>query len=167
MSEFLQTNHLVLDDHLAQVVVRGVRNVFETTFGVKVDSADHVILTNYQGTGDVSGVIGMIQDNLEGTLTVSFEKEVIFSIVSQIYQTAFSSMTTRVRDAVGEITNVIYALVKKSLNERGYKFKMSIPQIIVGAGHHVHHVSSGSTLVIPFKTEFGTFEVYVTVQKRT
>jgi chemotaxis protein CheX len=166
MSSF-QKNHcprLVLDETLARSIISGVEVLFNSTFGIKLIAGKFQITNDYHGLADISGHIGMFQDSLEGTMTVGFPSDVILKIIGKAYKKDFSEINKSVREGVGEMTNIIYAQVKKTLNERGFKFKMSVPQVIVGKDHEYFHLHSGSSLVVPFTSENGQFVVFVTLQ---
>lgn len=158
------TQPLILDEFLAQTVAKGVNQTLSAIFGVSIHWRDFKLTTQYEGVGDISGIMGLVQDYLEGNLTISFPKETILEMISRLYGKRIDKIDKSARDAVGEITNVVYGLVKKVLNERGYRFKMSIPNVITGDSHKVHHYHQGQTLLIPFHSDAGDFEVSITIQ---
>ena len=62
-----------------------------------------------------------------------------------------------VRDAVGEIANMIAGGAKATLSKDGYNFRIAIPSIVVGAGHTIEHKGKGPCLVVPFDLDGETF----------
>jgi chemotaxis protein CheX len=63
---------------------------------------------------------------------------------------ACKEMNDDIRDAVGEITNMICGAARRILAERGYHFQAAIPTVIDGKGHKICHPLPGPVLVIPF-----------------
>ena len=53
-------------------------------------------------------MIGMVAGNMRGTITISFEKPSIFKILENMLGEPYSEINEEVRDAVGELTNMIY-----------------------------------------------------------
>lgn len=165
MTDASKGRNLVLDDDLKNVIISGVKQLFSTTFGCEVKVGNPFASTNYGGNADVSGSIGMIQEESEGILSIGFPKKLILSIMSKMYKKEFTELDRSVCEGVGEITNVSYALARQGLNRIGYNFRMSVPQVVVGEQHEIHHMHHGETLVIPFFIDEDQFVVFVTLQK--
>ena len=155
---------LSLDDALGEILIESTVKVFSMTFGIDVTSQGHQIVPNFQGKGDVSGSVGMVQDRIEASLTVSFPESTILGIINLVYDPAVTEINMSTKQAVGELTNVIYGVIKQALNERGYQFKMAIPSVIVGKSHSIQPISKSSTLVAPFETPYGPFSAYLVLQ---
>jgi chemotaxis protein CheX len=66
-----------------------------------------------------------------------------------------------VKDAVGELTNMISGDSRRRLQEIGHTFQGAIPTVISGKGHEIRHVTKGPILSIPFSTQAGNFTVEV------
>ena len=66
-----------------------------------------------------------------------------------------------VKDAVGELTNVISGDSRRRLEEIGHHFLGAVPSVISGQGHEVKHITKGPILSIPFSTPGGNFTVEV------
>lgn len=110
--------------------------------------------------GDISGIVGITGDT-EGTLCISFSKKCILFIVSKIYGEDKVEIDSEVKDAVGELTNMISGDSRRRLAEIGYHFIGAIPSVIIGEGHEIKHITKGPILVIPFRTQPGDFFVEV------
>jgi len=154
---------LELNEALVKEINFGVYSTFTSMFGLKPNPEAHFIEGVCLAKGDVSGIVGLTQDRVEGALIVSFPSDTIFAILSKMYRKQFTEIDKSVKAGVGELTNIIFGVVKTNLNKNGYGFKMAIPNVIIGDQHTVAITSPGSTLVIPFKTESGTFSVLLTL----
>ena len=63
-------------------------------------------------------------------------------------------------DAVGELTNMVSGDARAQLQRLGFDFSAAILTVIRGKNHSVrHNPQGGTTVVIPFSTEFGDFFV--------
>lgn len=113
-----------------------------------------------QAKGDVSGIIGFT-GSARGSLAISFSKSSILKIVSNMLGENYTEINNEVRDAVGEITNMISGVARKNLESQGFIVQAAIPTIISGENHAILHVLGGPSMIIPFSTKAGPFYVDV------
>jgi chemotaxis protein CheX len=111
-------------------------------------------------TGDISGIVG-ITGEAEGSLCLSFSKGCILQIVSKMFGEEQQEINEEVKDAVGEMTNMISGDSRRRLQEIGHTFQGAIPSVVSGTGHEIKHVTKGPILSIPFTTQAGEFTVEV------
>jgi len=160
------TEHpLVINDDLIATATRSVENAFLQLFECRVKAGQHSIHAAYASRGDISGILGMVQDRVEATLVITLDSGTICQVLGRLYGKEFSEINESVKQGVGELTNIIYAGMKKTLNEKGHKFRMSIPSVVVGRDHSVYNLHQGDTLVIPFTSDDGGFFVEIALQK--
>ena len=69
--------------------------------------------------------------------------------------------TKELEDGAGELMNIVYGTAKSALNEKGYAMQKALPSVIRGTNVSLRHVGSGTTLVLPFKTAAGEFEIEI------
>jgi len=72
-----------------------------------------------------------------------------------------TSINSDIKDAVGEITNMISGVARKNLEADGFYIQAAIPTIVYGKNHSITHVKGGPSLIIPFEIDEGTFVVDV------
>ncbi|RMF90867.1 MAG: chemotaxis protein CheX [Nitrospinota bacterium] len=99
--------------------------------------------------GDITGIVGLTGP-VNGSIAVSFSEKAILTIVTNMLGEEFCEINQEVRDAVGELSNMICGDARRALEAKGYRFQASIPTVIDGKGHTITHVHKGPTLVIPF-----------------
>lgn len=164
MNTAQNSKSLVLDANLAQLATTSVEQAFEQLFGIQVKASSHNIIRGHVNKGDISGILGMVQNRMEATLTLSFDKPTVLGIMTKFYGEKVTDIDLRVRQGVGELTNIIYAMMKKNLNDTGHTFQMAIPNVVFGDGHSIVNIHEGRSLVIPFGVEGGKFLVEIAVQ---
>lgn len=111
-------------------------------------------------TGDISGVVG-ITGETEGSLSITFTKGCILHIIGNMLGEEQKEINDVVKDAVGELTNMISGDSRRRLAEMGHNFQGAIPSIVSGEGHEIKHITRGPILTIPFATPAGSFAVEV------
>jgi chemotaxis protein CheX len=114
----------------------------------------------HQAKGDVSGIIGMT-GSARGSLALSFSENSILKIVSNMLGENHTEINNDVRDAVGEITNMISGVARKKLEALGFNISAAIPTVVAGKDHAILHVMGGPSIIIPFETDNGSFVIDV------
>ena len=112
--------------------------------------------------GDVSGIIGFT-GAATGSMALSFSAECILKIVSNILGEEIKEINGDIKDAVGEITNMVSGSARKKLESLGLSISAAIPTVVAGKGHSVSHITGGPSIIIPFETEQGPFVVDVCI----
>jgi chemotaxis protein CheX len=134
--------------------------VLKTMAFIEVIPGKPYIKKGATATGDVSGIVGITGDT-EGSLCITFSKGCILMIISHMFNEDQKEINDDVKDAVGELTNMISGDARRRLEEIGHHFLGSIPSVISGVGHEVKHITKGPILSIPFSTSGGNFTVEV------
>lgn len=112
--------------------------------------------------GDITGIIGLTGHS-EGSLAVSFSEACALKIVENMIGEKYTEMNEEVADAVGELTNMISGDARSQLQKLGFDFTSAIPTVVRGKDHTVRHVAQGgTTLMIPFSTDYGNFYIEAT-----
>ncbi|MEJ0062737.1 MAG: chemotaxis protein CheX [Alphaproteobacteria bacterium] len=157
---------LALDDKLSAEISRAVVEAMRNTFDVEVVSGKYEIGNGIVSlVGDVSGIIGMVQNELEGTLTLCFTFETMRDILPAVIGKSVSITHEMAVDAVGEITNMIFGRIKTDLNRRGFELKLGIPSVVTGKGHFLSHFHRGHYMIVPFYLQGQLFQVHVAIHK--
>lgn len=114
---------------------------------------------------DVSAIIGIAGD-VHGSVVISFPQDVALKVVSSFIGETKDVLDDDVQDAVGEFVNMIAGGAKKNLMGTGLRFKLSIPNIVVGAGHKVTRPKNVPCILVPFHIDdVGDFAVEVSLKE--
>jgi chemotaxis protein CheX len=119
-------------------------------------------------SGDVSGVISLRGSGMHGIVVLSFSKAAILRIVSRMLMEEHTEISAEIKDAVGELTNMIAGSSRRNLEAVGLPFEAGIPTIVMGAHHDVFTIVSerAPTISIPFETDRGEpFRVEFTLEE--
>jgi chemotaxis protein CheX len=115
--------------------------------------------------GDISAIIGMT-GAAKGSLALTFSESCIVKIVSNMLGEEIKEINGDIKDAVGEITNMVSGAARKKLEAEGFSITAAIPTVVSGKGHSIVHVMGGPSIIIPFTTEHGAFVVDVCLTER-
>lgn len=159
---------LALGDQLAQDLSRAVTDAFGKTFDMKVTPGRYAIGDgSISLSGDVSGIVGFIQDKLEGTLIVCFQMKTIKDILPRILGQDVELTQDVILDAVSEITNMIFGGIKTELNNRGHKVRFGMPSAIKGAGHFIGHMHDGRYMLMNFEMGGSPFQIHIALHRES
>jgi len=138
--------------------VHATKNVLETMAQTKLISKKPHLKEGVSTYGDVTGIIGMASDTVEGSMTISFPAACILQIVSRmLMEEPKTQIDHDIVDAVGEITNMICGGAKAEFGKLGMSFNLATPTMVTGKGVEIHHHSDVPIIVLPFETDCGTF----------
>lgn len=149
-----------MDTRMINPFIEATLHVLETMASVKVESGRPYLKKDQVATGDVSGIIGLTGD-LKGTISVSFSESSISAIVSNMFGEKINGLNDEVKDAVGEIANMISGQARQKLEELGRNLKAAIPTVIIGKNHSITHITEEKIIAIPFTTDNGGFTIEV------
>ena len=151
----------IMDVELVNPFLDAIVNVLSVMAQTDATAGKPFLKKGDKAMGDVTGIIGLVGDQAKGSLAVSFSEAAILDITSKMLGEEITEMDQTAADMAGEITNMVTGGAKKSLAEKGYKFDLSIPTMIVGKDHNVSHKTAGVVVIIPFDTDAGSFFVEV------
>lgn len=149
-----------MDVKLINPFISATIEVLETMAFTKVNAGKPYLKKGGAAEGDVSGVIGLTGEK-NGSISISFSDTCIIKIVSNMLGEEYNSVNDDVKDAVGELTNMISGQARKALDEIGHTFNAAIPTVIVGKNHTISHITRGPMIAIPFDTADGPFTIEV------
>lgn len=138
--------------------------VFSTMVGIEPTKDKLYIKKGEQAAHDVSGVIGLA-GQASGSVIISMPEDLTLEIVSKFIGEEKTEIDEEVVDAIGELINMIAGSSKKVFSEKGLRFKISIPNVIVGKGHKIRKPSGVPCLGVRFKVKDKSFVIEVMLKE--
>lgn len=151
------------DAKLVRPFMDAVNSVLTTMAMIQVKPGKPFIKNDTTAHGDVTGVIGLSGDR-SGTVSLTFTKDCVLAVVSSMLGETITELNTDIRDAVGEMTNMISGSARQGLQKNGMTIEAGIPTVIVGNDHSISHLSKDPILAIPFSTDHGNFTLEVSLE---
>ncbi len=153
-----------MDVTLINPFINATMNVLETMAFMEVNPGKPFLKTDNVAIGDITGLMGLT-GVANGTVAVTFQKECILAIVSNMFGEEMGEINHEIIDAVGELTNMISGQARRELEEIGRSFKAAIPSVVAGPGHSITHYTKGPKIAIPFTTDNGDFTIEVCFER--
>lgn len=113
---------------------------------------------------DISGIIGL-SGGAKGTVSLSFPRVTALKAVSEFIGEKVVALDETVKDAVGEMANIVAGAAKKDLTQ--YKISISLPSVIIGENHQVQGGKEVTPLAVPFESPLGNFHLVVSFTSET
>lgn len=135
-------------------------DVLKTMAFVEVKPGKPFVKNDERAQGDISGLIGITGPCI-GSMSLTFSRSCILKIVSTMLGEDFTEINEDIKDAVGELTNMIAGVARNELGHVGLKFRASIPMVVTGPFHEIKHKCDCPIIGIPFDTDAGSFLVEV------
>jgi len=165
-SNFIIMEGQTLDVKIINPFINATLNVLETMAFIKSDAQKPYLKKDNVAKGDVSGVVGFTGET-NGTVFITFDESCILKIVSNMFGEQINEINDEIKDAVGELTNMISGQARKELEEIGKVFQGAIPSVVSGKNHEIKPLTKGPKIAIPFKTDFGNFTVEVSLESKS
>jgi chemotaxis protein CheX len=153
-----------LDVKLINPFLEAAVNVLKTMAMMDAKPKAPYLKKERTAIGDVTGIIG-ITGQSEGSLSISFQKDCIFTIVANLFGSPPTSLNDEVRDAVGELTNMICGDARRRLEAQGIVLQAGTPTVVSGENHVIAHIVKGPVIAVPFTTVKGEFVVEIGLSK--
>lgn len=116
--------------------------------------------------GSLTGVIQLRNKDQRGALAISFETSACLEIVSRLLMEQFTEINQDVRDAVGEITNMVCGGAKRIISDSGESFEMTLPTLLEGQGLSIPDISSLPLTSVSFDLAGGKICMIVALPKQ-
>lgn len=144
---------------LYQAIVSSVCDVFSTMLMLEADPGCAAAQSN-EVRGGVSGMLGFSGD-VNGMLSLHCPAEVALSITSGFLGMDVEEINDDVKDAVGELVNMVTGGLKEALAKEGRDIRLAIPTTIAGRAFRIAAGSADNMLCVPFTLSAGEFFVEV------
>ena len=135
--------------------ITALMNVLQTMAQTELVPGKPKKKSDDQARGDVSGLIGMVGDNVQGSMSISFDEGLVLEIMYKMLGEKPGVIDADVQDMVGEITNMICGGAKNELDQKGYDFGMATPVVVSGKNHTINHQVTGKKMIMPFSHASG------------
>jgi len=151
-----------MDVRFINPFLNGTVQVLKTMAFVEPKAGKPFLKKDSLARGDISGIIGLT-GAARGSLALSFSEGCILRIVSNMLGEEIKTLNGDIKDAVGEITNMVSGAARKELETLGFNITAAIPTVVSGKDHSISHVLGGPSIIIPFEIPQGRFVVDICI----
>lgn len=145
--------------------IESVLNNLEQMAALKAEKQQLTVSKEAKTSAEISGVIGL-SGSAKGSAVISFSRPVALAVASAMFMEELTEINDDVKDAIGEFANIVVGNARNKLVDDGLDITISTPTIIVGKDHEISHPQNIPFLVIPFKSDIGSFQINIGVKEQ-
>jgi chemotaxis protein CheX len=137
---------------LAVPFVDATVSVFKTMLGSDCSPGGIFSVQNGEHCGSLTALIGL-SGHVVGSISFSVSEEVSFKILERMTGIETSEVDDFVRDAVGEMANMIGGYGKRTLEN--FELKLGLPQVVIGKEYRIYAPRWAYHVWSPFESDIG------------
>jgi chemotaxis protein CheX len=159
-------NQANIDVRLVNPFVNATLLVLEQLAGLKAVKKDVHLKRDYHLFGEISALIGITGQGIEGSVALTFQDRLAHQIVSKMWEKNPEEISREdLHDGLGELVNVICGKATTELSQdKELNFNLALPTIVSGYGHQISQSESVPCLVIVFEAAGKSFAVQVAIR---
>lgn len=143
---------------IGQDIISATTDVFSTMLAVDLVVGDPVEGTGGEVVSNITSMLGLGGD-IRGMLAVHCPAAVAIAITSGFLGMDVDTLNDDVKDAIGEIANMVAGNLKTSFAGDGVKAELAIPTSVIGESFRVGGMLGARRVAVPFGMESGQFLV--------
>lgn len=144
----------IMDADCVNKFVEATLHILETTAATTVKAKKPYLKREGTAAGAVTGLIN-IEGDFKGSVAVSFSEKLILHVVSTLFGEEITELNDEIKDAVGEITNMISGQATTKLTEMGKTLKATLSSVLMEDGHVIPHIENRPVIAMPYVAENG------------
>ena len=146
------------DVEIGRRFIQATVATLNTMAGLTATPGQPFVKRDKKPVGEITAIIGVSGHKL-GTIAVSFTRESAITLVRAMLGDDVEDLEQDMRDAVGEITNMVSGHARAAIAEAGVTLQGSTPTLVVGAEIEIEHKTAAPVIVIPFTMLSSVFAV--------
>ncbi|MEZ4598822.1 MAG: chemotaxis protein CheX [Syntrophotaleaceae bacterium] len=131
--------------------------VFQTMLMMDAVPGDPLTGRKAHHSNSVSGIVGIAGPS-KGMVAIHIPEQTALKITSSFLCMEVSSIDEDVKDAIGELANMVAGSIKADLLD-GKDYKLSIPSVVNGVEYEIECLSESQGGIVPFSVDGGEFIV--------
>ena len=147
-----------LHKQLGPEIVKATQDVFETMIMMTIDAKEPATSSDTQFESNISTMLGLGGD-IRGLLEIHFPEKVAVEITSSFLGMAVGELDNDVKDAIGELANMIAGNLKNYFSTKKIQTELAIPTTVVGKSYRTSGLAGAEKVRVFFYSEPGDFVV--------
>lgn len=147
-----------MKDKFIKSILKVVEDVFSTMVSLEPKPEKHYKSDGKISNCRISGIMGLA-GKINASIVLHFEEQVALKATSNMLGADYSKIDGDVKDAVGELTNMVAGGVKVEFDNSGMDLNLSLPIVVSGDEFSTENLEGQEAILIPFVTEDGKFFV--------
>lgn len=147
-----------LNTKLREEIIAATQEIFSTMIMMEVGGLSNSQDSVFVNTSNISTMLGL-GGEIRGLLAIHFPEDVAIGITSNFLGMAVDGLNDDVRDAIGEIVNMVAGNLKVFLTQNRVQTELAIPTTVIGDSYRTSGLAGAHKVEIPFICKPGSFVV--------
>ncbi len=143
---------------LSKEIVAATQDVFSTMLMLDVEGEDVSALGKSSIQSNITSMIGL-GSGIRGMLAVHCPAVVAKAITGSFLGMEVEELDEDVKDAIGEIANMVAGNLKIAYGNAGVNVELAIPTTVIGDSFRISGIAGAKRHYISFQLDSGTFWV--------
>ncbi len=144
------------DFKLDQEIVVATKDVFSTMVMMEVEDGPPVVGKGGEISSNISSMLGL-GGGVRGILAIHCPAGTARGITAGFLGMEVEELNDDVKDAMGELTNMVAGNLKVFFSNFDIDIKLAIPTSVIGESYHTSGLFGASRIVVPFVCANGPF----------
>ncbi|MDR3630935.1 MAG: chemotaxis protein CheX [Desulfocapsaceae bacterium] len=144
------------DFKLEQGIVTATKDVFSTMVMMELEDGCPVVGKGGEIQSNISSMLGLGGD-VRGILAIHCPADVARGITGAFIGMEVEALNDDVKDAIGELANMIAGNLKIHLAAFDMDVKLAIPTSVIGESYHASGLFGACRIAVPFVSTDGPF----------
>jgi chemotaxis protein CheX len=143
---------------LGQAIIDGTEEVFTTMLMMELDTGTPIEGPGGDVASNITSMLGLGKD-IKGMLAVHCPEIVAKDITGTFLGIEVEELDEDVKDAIGEIANMVAGSLKTYFQNHDKNIELAIPITVVGKSFHTAGMSGATRVAVPFSMNGTVFLV--------
>lgn len=144
--------------NVGQAIIDGTTEVFSTMLMVELEVGEPIEGRGGDISSNISSMIGLGKD-IRGMLAVHCPATMAKDITGTFLGMEVAEIDDDVKDAIGEIANMVAGNLKVSFGEHGKDIELAIPTTVIGESFQTSGMFGANRVAVPFSMNGAVFTV--------
>ena len=148
-----------------QSIIAATTEIFSTMLMMEVSPETPLAerVKTYQKS--ISGMVGMT-GVFKGMLAIHASDQVAMAITTNFLGLDVDTLNDDVKDAFGELANMLAGSIKATLSDNSRDIQLSIPSVVCGEEYNLDYQPRSNSTTVPFKSADGTFQIELQLEEQ-
>ncbi|MCS7198968.1 MAG: chemotaxis protein CheX [Caldimicrobium sp.] len=140
---------------MGNTIAEAIKEAVSEVIGTYTGQSPQLIATEARkedfALAEVSSIIGLTGEKLQGAFVVSIERELLFMIMETLLGHRPSDLDQEALDMAGELSNMICGAFRRRFENFGTTLRASVPSMITGKDYKIHSLCKSPRVTFKFK----------------
>lgn len=143
---------------LVQRITESTQEIFSSMIMLEVTPGEPYKRNKSVLRSSISGIIGLT-GSIKGLLAIHLPKQTALEVTTAFLGMDVTEIDEDVRDAIGELANMLGGSLKATLDPKGSGIQLSMPTAIYGEEYSIDCIAEAEEITVPFELSGNTFLV--------